>query len=199
MDLLPDRLPFVFNFHSVSKNWGNSRYLLLSASSIVVSVLCSEVTHTVHHGLTCNFTKSFKALFLGSPELLLVCSVEGRPGNVCLASVVWKNWEFHSTAHSPLCEFKYIFSSSRWFVIPPDPDIPQGGALLWDTVKICKLQVWLMPNDWTKEAAQGLVPSVQVIGSLWQARKWPISLSWDHSWLSVCSCPTLKGVLVGSC
>lgn len=50
-----------------------------------------------------------------------------------------------------------------------------------------------MPSDWMKEAAQALLPSAQVVGGLWQARKWPVPLSWDHSWLFVIPAPHWKG------
>lgn len=46
-----------------------------------------------------------------------------------------------------------------------DPHTPKEGMFLWDTVKIYKLQVWLMPDDLRKEAAEGLVLNSQVIES----------------------------------
>lgn len=48
-----------------------------------------------------------------------------------------------------------------------------------------------MPSDCMKEAAEGLVPSVQVVGSLIHFSV--VTLG------SVFSCPTLKGTLVESC
>lgn len=59
-----------------------------------------------------------------------------------------------------------LFGLPRWFVIPHDPDIPKEGALLRDTVRTHKLQVWLMPNDLMKQVTKGLVPNVQVVESL---------------------------------